>query len=216
MSKTNFNLGRREYLSGTIIRGTPRLLISAGKPHQHKDAKTWWARLRSRLSPLKGHDLASPEPSLGQRQPTPEDSRLVRGSPQATDTTSARPRTVFAEKQPWPNHHANRIVGAFNARIAWHLIPTHAPVDKAEVTAVTSPLHWPTWQEYSAACPTPTAMPLARVRLRAAKSSLGRHRKLRLARPQGSAPVSASEDGLRLAWPQGLDLTTTRKTTNSA
>jgi hypothetical protein len=26
-------------LSGTVIRGTPRLLISAGNPHQHKAAK---------------------------------------------------------------------------------------------------------------------------------------------------------------------------------
>jgi hypothetical protein len=48
-------------------------------------------------------------------------------------------------------------------------------------------------------------VPLDRVRLTAAKSDLGRHRKLRLARPQGSAPVSASEDGLRLARPQGSD-----------
>jgi hypothetical protein len=79
-------------LSGTIIRGTTRLLISAGNPHQHKAAKSWWARLRSRLSPLQGHDLALPEPSLGQRQPTPKDSRLARGPPQATDTPSARPR----------------------------------------------------------------------------------------------------------------------------
>jgi hypothetical protein len=31
--------------------------------------------------------------------------------------------------------------------------------------------------------PAPTAVPLDRVRLTAAKSSLGRHRKLRLARP---------------------------------
>jgi hypothetical protein len=52
-------------------------------------------------------------------------------------------------------------------------------------------------------------VPLARVRPTAAKSSLGRHRKLRLARPQGSAPVSASEDGLRLARPQGSDSTST-------
>jgi hypothetical protein len=59
-------------------------------------------------------------------------------------------------------------------------------------------------------------VPLARVRSTAAKSSLGRYRKLRLARPQGSAPVSASEDGLRLARPQGSDSTTTWKTTNSA
>jgi hypothetical protein len=46
-------------------------------------------------------------------------------------------------------------------------------------------------------------MPLDRVRLTAAKSGLGRHRKLRLVRPQGSAPVSASDDELRLARPQG-------------
>jgi hypothetical protein len=30
---------KRWGLSGTIIRGTPRLLISAGNPHQHKAAK---------------------------------------------------------------------------------------------------------------------------------------------------------------------------------
>jgi hypothetical protein len=29
---------------------------------------------------LEGHDPASPEPDLGQRQPIPEDSRLARGS----------------------------------------------------------------------------------------------------------------------------------------
>jgi hypothetical protein len=52
-------------------------------------------------------------------------------------------------------------------------------------------------------------MPLDRVRLTAAKSGLGRYRKLHLARPQGSAPVSASEDGLRLARPQGSDSAST-------
>jgi hypothetical protein len=36
-----------------------------------------------------------------------------------------------------------------------------------------------------------------------AKFSLGCNRKLRLARPQGSASTSASEGGLRLARPQG-------------
>jgi hypothetical protein len=48
--------------------------------------------IKSRLGPLKGHDLASPESSLGQGQPTPKDSRLARGPPQATDTHLARPR----------------------------------------------------------------------------------------------------------------------------
>jgi hypothetical protein len=49
-------------------------------------------------------------------------------------------------------------------------------------------------------------VPLDRVRLTAAKSGLGRHRKLRLARPQCSDSASAPEDDeLRLARPQGSD-----------
>jgi hypothetical protein len=49
-------------------------------------------------------------------------------------------------------------------------------------------------------------VPLDRVRLTAAKSGLERHRKLRLARPQGSDSGSAPEDDeLRLAQPQGSD-----------
>jgi hypothetical protein len=53
---------------------------------------------KSRLGPLKGHDLASPEPSLGQGQPTPEDSRLARGPPQAMDAPSARPRPSLRQE----------------------------------------------------------------------------------------------------------------------
>jgi hypothetical protein len=83
---------------------------------------------------------------------------------------------------------------------------TRPSVDRAEVTAVTSLLHWPAWQEDSAACAAPTAVPLDRVRLTAAKSGLGRHRKLHLARPQGSDSASAPEDDeLRLARPEGSD-----------
>jgi hypothetical protein len=49
-------------------------------------------------------------------------------------------------------------------------------------------------------------VPLDRERLTVAKSGLGRHRKLRLARPQGSDSASALEDDeLRLARPQGSD-----------
>jgi hypothetical protein len=47
------------------------------------------------------------------------------------------------------------------------------------------------------------------VRLTAAKSSLERHRKLCLARPQGLDSTSTPEDGLRLARPQGSDSTST-------
>jgi hypothetical protein len=49
-------------------------------------------------------------------------------------------------------------------------------------------------------------VPLDRVRLTTAKSGLRRHRKLRLAGPQGSDSGSAPEDDeLRLARPQGSD-----------
>jgi hypothetical protein len=48
---------------------------------------------KSGIGPFEGRDHASPEPSLGQGQPTPENLRLVRGPPPATDTPSARPRT---------------------------------------------------------------------------------------------------------------------------
>jgi hypothetical protein len=53
-------------------------------------------------------------------------------------------------------------------------------------------------------------VPLDRVKLTAAKSGLGRHRKLCLARPQGSDSASAPEDDeLRLARPQGSDSAST-------
>jgi hypothetical protein len=57
--------------------------------------------------------------------------------------------------------------------------------------------------------PAPTVVPPARVRQTAAESSLRRHRKLRLTRPQGSDSASTSEDGLRLARPQGSDSAST-------
>jgi hypothetical protein len=43
--------------------------------------------IKSGISPFEGLDHASPEPSLGQGQPTLEDFRLARGP-------------VFAKKQP--------------------------------------------------------------------------------------------------------------------
>jgi hypothetical protein len=58
--------------------------------------------IKSRLGPLKGHDLASPEPNLGQVQPTPEDLRLARGPPPATDTLS---HPGFGAPRPGREHH---------------------------------------------------------------------------------------------------------------
>jgi hypothetical protein len=60
-------------------------------------------------------------------------------------------------------------------------------------------------------------VPLDRVRLTAAKSGLGRHRKLCLARPQGSDSGSAPEDDeLHLARPRARTRAQPQKTTNSA
>jgi hypothetical protein len=39
---------------------------------------------------LKGHDPASPEPDLGQRQPTPEDSRLASSNGRTVDSPEAQ------------------------------------------------------------------------------------------------------------------------------
>jgi hypothetical protein len=54
--------------------------------------------IKSRLGPLKGHDLVSPELSLGRVQPTPEELRLARGPPPATDTPSVRPRPSLRQE----------------------------------------------------------------------------------------------------------------------
>jgi hypothetical protein len=77
---------------------------------------------RSKLRPLKGHDLASPEPSFGQEQQTQVDSRLARGSPQATGAPSTRPEAQLGQASRRSNlgqitSPTDRIAGAFNARI---------------------------------------------------------------------------------------------------
>jgi hypothetical protein len=133
------------------------------------------------------------------------------------------PEAQLGQASLWSNlgqiaSPTDRIAGAFNAKDRLTPYPdTRASVGKVEVTAVTSPFHWPTWQENSATRPAPTAVPPTRMRLTTAKFSLRRNRKLRLARPwasasggglrlarpQGSASTLASEGGLRLARPRG-------------
>jgi hypothetical protein len=50
------------------------------------------------IGPFEGLDHASPEPSLGQGQPTPEDLRLARGPPPATNILPARPRPSLRQE----------------------------------------------------------------------------------------------------------------------
>jgi hypothetical protein len=76
--------------------------------------------IKSRIGPLKGHDLASPEPSLGQGQPTPEDLRLARGPPSSNGHTFGSPETQSSPRSNLGQvvTPTDRIAGAFNAKVA--------------------------------------------------------------------------------------------------
>jgi hypothetical protein len=54
--------------------------------------------IKSGIGPFEALDHASPEPSLGQGQLTPEDPRLARGPPPATNTFLARPRPCLRQE----------------------------------------------------------------------------------------------------------------------
>jgi hypothetical protein len=54
--------------------------------------------IKSGIGPFEGLDHASPEPSLGQGQPTPEDLRLARSPPPATNILLARPRPCLRQE----------------------------------------------------------------------------------------------------------------------
>src|SRR6187455_3864806 len=54
--------------------------------------------IKSGIGPFEGLDHASLEPSLGQGQTTPEDLRLARGPPPATNILPARPRPCLRQE----------------------------------------------------------------------------------------------------------------------
>jgi hypothetical protein len=54
--------------------------------------------IKSGISPFEGLDHATPEPSLGQGQPTPEDFCLARGPPPAANIFPARPRPCLLQE----------------------------------------------------------------------------------------------------------------------
>jgi hypothetical protein len=155
-------------------------------------------RTRSYPSPASGRNSgsrrihASPE-GLLRRQAPP---RLSRGPA----------RAGFVEKQPWPYRLTNRPLRR-RIKCGGCLTPypdTRASVDQAEVTAVTSPLLFSVRYDRKTASSAPLRLlcqpPQQRLTTshdQPPSSSLGRNRKLRLARPQ--APASGG--GLRLARP---------------
>jgi hypothetical protein len=76
--------------------------------------------IKSGIGPFEGLDHASPEPSLGQGQPTPEDLRLARGPPPVTNNISGSPEALPSPRSN-PDQIAaptDQIAGAFNAKVA--------------------------------------------------------------------------------------------------
>jgi hypothetical protein len=108
-------------LSGTIIRGTLKTPKSQLLTPSAQSCKGLMGAIKSRIGPFKGHDRASPEPSLGQGKPTPKNLRLVRGPPPPSSNghTIGSPE---AQSSPRSNlgHIAtptDQIAGAFNAKV---------------------------------------------------------------------------------------------------
>jgi hypothetical protein len=76
--------------------------------------------IKSGIGPFEGLDHASPEASLGQGQPTPEDPRLARGPPSSDEHTSGSPEALSSPRSN-PDQIAaptDQIAGTFNAKVA--------------------------------------------------------------------------------------------------
>jgi hypothetical protein len=107
-------------LSGTIIRGTLKTPKSQLATPSAQSCKSLMGAIKSRIGPFKGHDRASPEPSLGQGKPTPENLRLARGPSSSNGHTIGSPE---AQSSPRSNlgqiaMPTDQIAGAFNAKVA--------------------------------------------------------------------------------------------------
>jgi hypothetical protein len=76
--------------------------------------------IKSGIGPFEGLDHASPEPSRGQGQPTPEDLRLARDPPYSDEHTYGSPEALSSPRSN-PDQIAaptDQIAGAFNAKVA--------------------------------------------------------------------------------------------------
>jgi hypothetical protein len=76
---------------------------------------------KSRIGPFEGRDHASPEPSLGQGQPTPEDLRLARAPPPSSNGhTFGSPKVQSSPRSNLGQiaTPTDQIAGAFNAKVA--------------------------------------------------------------------------------------------------
>ena len=146
-ASTNTPFEARGLLSGTIIRGTPktpktRLVNTISTKLQRPDGRN------SGQGPVHSRDTISPRPSPASgRNSRP---RQIHASPEGLLKQQAHPRLArgpvragFAVKQPWPDRLANRPYRR-SIQCEDHLTPypdARSSDGRAEVTAVTSPLH---------------------------------------------------------------------------
>jgi hypothetical protein len=118
-------------VSGTIIRGTPRLLNSAGNHHQHKLQRPDGAiQVKAPSTQGTRFRLARTQPRAGTVDPGGFTPRLRVSS--SNGRTFDSPEAQLGQASQWSNlgqivSPTDRIAGAFNARIAWHLILTRVP-----------------------------------------------------------------------------------------
>jgi hypothetical protein len=97
-SSINTPFEARGILSGTIIRGTLKAPKSQLVTPSAQSCKGLMGAIKSRIGPFKGLDHASPEPGLGQGQPTQGDLRLARGPPPVANILPARPRPCLRQE----------------------------------------------------------------------------------------------------------------------
>jgi hypothetical protein len=143
--------------------------------------------IKSGIGPFEGLDHASPEPSLGQGQPTPEDLRLARGPPPVTNILPARPMPSLRQEATLAKtpRQPTKSQGHLMQRWPDTFILTH-------VLQSTEP-KWPQSLRRSTDRPDRRTAPPAPLRLlchstewgwQAVRPDLRHHRKLRFARPR--------------------------------
>jgi hypothetical protein len=182
--------------------------------------------IKSGIGPFEGLDHASPEPSLGQGQPTPEDLRLARGPPPATNILPARPRPCLRQEATLTKSPRRPTKSQEHLMQRWPntFILTHA-------LQSTEP-KWPPSLRRSADRPDRKTAPPAPLRLQCHLTEWGwqavrpgrrHHRKLRFARPRArtrakprkTANSAPPDPGLGLGLSSGRRRTPLRPTQGS-
>jgi hypothetical protein len=118
-------------MSGTIIRGTPKTPNLTGNHHQHKLQRP--DGCNTGQSSVHSRDTISPRPSQPRARTVDPGGFTPRTRASSSNgRTFDSPEAQLGQASQWSNlgqiaSPTDRIAGAFNARIAWHLILTRVP-----------------------------------------------------------------------------------------